>query len=407
MLVDKSGQFCLTTLEYAFQSGCSFSTQCPSCGLRLVIRSDNLVNRFTSIGLLIGVSALIGYHFGANPRWIRFLSKKLFSIFHPTVDDSNVDDDYCDNDDYGDGDHRESSISHRRFENSIQNHLNKCRKYRLSRQFSLDQSDLATVNDSAVDFDFSESEDFEDQLDELTAYNQYYDDYYSINRKNPHSATIDKIDQVLHQIDDIKKSIVEIDDDLYHVTGSNYAKLNPDFFVITGYDEFDDQTMNKKSDRNGPNRKRSETNRQSSIRRRQWNHRAPNESNDDRRKSARLSVTSIDNLQLEWDESEYSFILASNARGNETKISNSDEIIDPTADASSSSSSSSSSNEDHLELHPTPIAEMSEEQKYQNMRELLEEAKHLGLLNNLIDAFLNHPTNSQSRNEENDDEEIG
>ena len=56
-----------------------------------------------------------------------------------------------------------------------------------------------------------------------------------IAETNYSNLTIDKIDHVLSQIDDIKKSIVEIDSHLF-LTESKLANFNPNFFTLTNTD---------------------------------------------------------------------------------------------------------------------------------------------------------------------------
>ena len=42
-MMEKAGHICLTkSLEYAFQRTQTLTTECPDCGLRLIIRYDHL-----------------------------------------------------------------------------------------------------------------------------------------------------------------------------------------------------------------------------------------------------------------------------------------------------------------------------------------------------------------------------
>lgn len=323
-----------------------------------------LVNRATSLGLLIGVSALFGYQLGANRDWIKaFAQRVLTSIFSPSVSKTVLPAAPIIN--------RSNSFTSR---NNIRSKL-----YRA-------KSIAENTSDSAIDFSYqSDSEnDFEDQFFEMNLYNKYYDDLYSLERpennyENIQTKTVDKIDQVLHQIDDIKKSIVEIDDELYHVTESKYASFNPDFLILTD-NRIDDLEENPKSPIKFNSHRKSRQFKKCQIN----ENLKPQQQityDNQRRTSSRLSFGSMDNLQLEWDELEYDFCFQYNPNS---------ALNEKTEEHQSTLNSEKSA-------LVTKMAEtsMTDEQKLKNLHDLLEEAKHLGLLNNIIDAFLSQKSISK------------
>lgn len=322
------------------------------------------------MGLIIGVSALFGYHLGANRDWIKaFAQKILSSIFGPSVSEAVSSTAPIIN-------RSNSSTS----SNSIRPKLHR-------KKFLSDNT-----SDSAIDFSYqSDSEnDFDEQFLEMNLYNKYYEDLYGLERPetsydNIHTKTVDKIDQVLHQIDDIKKSIVEIDDELYQVTGSKYASFNPDFLTLTD-NRIDDLEENPKFNEINSHRKSRQ------FKKFQINKNLKPQQqityDNPRKTSSRLSFGSMDNLQLEWDELEYDFCFQYDPNMNEK------------------------SNEHCNELNPEKSSivskmdetSMTDEQKLKNLNELLEEAKQLGLLNNIIDAFLSPKPTSKVSNSDIEEE---
>ncbi|KAH7643084.1 gamma-aminobutyric-acid receptor-like protein [Dermatophagoides farinae] len=424
MSIEKAGHICLTTLEYAFERSRSLTTQCPSCGLRLIIRYDHLVNRASSLGVIIGISALIGYHLGANSGWINQFSRKLIRFFNFRNDP-------------------ESQQRRQRQQALDMKKIFRKYDYQTSSSSSLSSSLPLQSNDSAFNTmqSGSDYEEYDDQLYDMFTYNKYYDDDLFTNLNSPsnvndnrnrffHSKTVDKIDQVLHQIDDIKKSIVEIDDELYHVTGSKYANFNPDFFTLAdiGWDDesssFSDggpisvrntNMIHSTMDMNNRNSKsiyrkrkhRSINNNNNNNKGEQYSSRpqmmqTPTTTTNDhyqqqqqqqstyeyyddgemeleQRRSSRQSFGSTETniQQLEWDETECEFCFhyqsTSTAMDSNEPLLIDDKSIEQIDQTNSSSSSSSPSCSTMI---TQPIM-MTDEQKLQNMQDLFEEAKHL------------------------------
>lgn len=385
-MTDRTGKFCLTTLEYAFHGPNSLSTFCPSCGIRLVIRFDNLVNRATSIGVIIGLSALFGYHLGANQQYWKNFCRKLINFFKFNS---------------------KNDVTHLR-RKSVANGSIKRKHVKVGDTDYCKPIINENVNDS--DFIMSDYETFDDEFCDIIPHDRLYDDLPYINGNGsfePYpnqcfkidSKTVDKIDQVLHQIDDIKKSIVEIDDELYHVTGSKYACFNPDFLTLSGLDDDYDEFHNQYSSCINPFTKQSKgtfTKHRSNIglpihdkRMMKSSYENENKICDNQRKLSRLSyASSIENLPLEWDESEcdfYSFEKPTKTNLVRIDLNSDVEMEYPSVRKKLSSSSSIVSDVNNSET-------LTDEQKLKTMQELLEEAKRLGLLNNIIDAFLNPST---------------
>ncbi|KAH9412459.1 hypothetical protein DERP_006420 [Dermatophagoides pteronyssinus] len=436
-MMEKAGHICLTkSLEYAFQRTQTLTTECPDCGLRLIIRYDHLVNRASSWGVIIGLSALIGYHLGVNRDRILKLTRNLLKFFNF---------------------HNDNESRRQQQQQQLYDNMRKIfRKYHKPTSLSSSSSSTSsllptTSNDSAFDT-MTIGSDYDDYQ---FTYNKYYDDLFNNNYNNNYnnnindspniidnnrinnrffqSKTVDKIDQVLHQIDDIKKSIVEIDDELYHVTGSKYANFNPDFLTLSNVGWFDDDDSLSDSEPISPNKISNhmpmDSRRKKSIYRKRRkstkddyysNHQmmttfkandqnqqqtlSNNVDNDDesleleQRRSSRQSFISTSE-QLEWDEIECEFCFPNQSPSTTTTatiIDTNDEtmenslFIDEKSIQTSNLSSSSITQ---------PIIMMTDEQKLQNMQDLLEEAKRLGLLNNIIDAFLQKNSNESIINQ--------
>nr|XP_027204444.1 bromodomain-containing protein DDB_G0270170-like [Dermatophagoides pteronyssinus] len=438
-MMEKAGHICLTkSLEYAFQRTQTLTTECPDCGLRLIIRYDHLVNRASSWGVIIGLSALIGYHLGVNRDRILKLTRNLLKFLNFHNDN-------------------ESRRQQQQQQQLYDNMRKIFRKYHKPTSLSSSSSSTSsllptTSNDSAFDT-MTISSDYDDYQ---FTYNKYYDDLFNnynnnnynnnindspniidnnrINNRFFQSKTVDKIDQVLHQIDDIKKSIVEIDDELYHVTGSKYANFNPDFLTLSNVGWFDDDDSLSDcepiSSNKMTNHMSMDSRRKKSIYRKRRNYSTTtkddyhsnhqmmttfkandqnqpqqtlsnNVDNDDesleleQRRSSRQSFISTSE-QLEWDEIECEFCFPNQSPSTATIIDTNDEtmenslFIDEKSIQTSNLSSSTTTQ---------PIIMMTDEQKLQNMQDLLEEAKRLGLLNNIIDAFLQKNSNESILNQ--------
>lgn len=358
------------------------------------------------------MSALIGYNLGVHTTWFRKLAQKIKYLIG-CGEKLNVDN-------IGGGEQQKSqSVNYGRYRRSFPtnpfyqiesetvfgaNRFSTPDRIKLSND--LDESKMSDHTfDSAIDTNYypnshSDSEDIEDQIYELMSYNNIYNEYYNnrdtvelplelnefpkldVSRKDFRSKTVDRIDQVLHQIDDIKKSIVEIDGDLFHVTGSTYANFNPDFLILTNADELEESFAQKRKPneesmvRLANNRKLFKSNLSYNHRHLEPNHEMieyPNKS------GYATSNSDGDSLQLEWDfEEDYDF-------------------YDQTAfdDVGASEQKTNEVRERLPSMsHEMP---MTDEQKLKNMHDLLDEAKKLGLLNNILDALNPTPPNGSEK----------
>lgn len=146
------------------------------------------------------------------------------------------------------------------------------------------------------------------------------------------NLTVAKIDEVLTQIDDIKKSIVDIDTQLFQVTGSKCATFNPDFFTLTHGDLDLDDTES------GP------------------------------RKHQEVRGNSFQDKGLEWDPTDVQ---------DDHFFFSDDECFDVDSALS------------------LPVTD-ADKQKLKSMQELLEDAQQLGLLNNLLEALSTKAYNRDS-----------
>lgn len=320
----------------------------------------------TSVALLLGMSALIGYNLGLHTDWLRKLGQKILDLFSGGVRSNDRNQNYPRN---------RRSVSTNRFHQPEP-----------EPNYSGDDSRLSdrTV-DSAFDSFYlsssSDTEDLDDQLYEILAYNNSYSDFYDppddklIKDRSFRNKTVDRIDQVLHQIDDIKKSIVEIDDGLYQA--SIYANFNPDIFVLTNPEEEEMDEASKQ--------KTSEPSRKVGGRRlfRSTSHLSQKQPNDSdlmecNKSGYATSNSDGDSLQLEWDfEEDYDFY------DNQTETNEMDK-----------NRSASPARERLPSMSAAYEMPMTDEQKLKNMHDLLDEAKKLGLLNNILDA-LNPKVNKQ------------
>ena len=147
------------------------------------------------------------------------------------------------------------------------------------------------------------------------------------------NVTIDRIDEVLTQIDDIKKSIVEIDSQIFDFSGQKCLNFNPEFFTLTNTDLTEDSDDISDDLKTG------------------------NESNADE-DSDQTPRTPLNEINLEWDLMDVQ----------------SDSLYYPTNEMVVESALS------------LPVTD-SDKQKIKSLQELLEEAKQMGLLNNILDAI--------------------
>lgn len=394
------------------------------------------MNRITSVSLLLGMSVLIGYNLGAHGGILHKLSNRVLRLFGFSGDDR---------DDNGANAkramHNGTGEQHKKraqqFGGNSDNNNNvhfMNGRTKPSEELVIEEIDEMSdfTCDSAIDVQYGSTlpdDDLDEQLMELLSYNDLYSDFYGKNdsqdpliqepredgdespRKRFRTRTVDRIDQVLHQIDDIKKSIVEIDDELYHIAGSTYANFNPSFLTLTNtfVDEFlkDDEIFDSTSDRKTSEDRSSlsgtkvysdeasdsRKNGSQDPGKAKERHSA---TRDTRHNSKQSSFSDLDSLQLEWDfdfESSYDYY-----SGVDTK------------DASSAESGDSDKKQSPLKEKLSSAANgldmpMTDEQKLKNMHDLLDEAKKLGLLNNIIDALAPSHESTRKEAELNEEEE--
>ncbi|KAI2808188.1 Calcium ion binding [Blomia tropicalis] len=323
--------------------------------LEVEARMYKNVNRVTSISLLLGMSMLIGYHIGAHNSWIHKLARRLlYSVGlakrhnHDHVNNEGTGRKHYNRLGQTDVPDGYGNFQQFQFVNGIGQQLIVRQQMMMppATHEMIDDCRMSDLTcDSAIDV---KEDDLDEQLNELLEYANAYNEYYNLNKngridsspeqevddnvqKRFRTRTVDKIDQVLHQIDDIKKSIVEIDDDLYHIAGSTYANFNPDFLTLTNtivdadiFDK-DDDLLEQLS----PNRKISEdrtsitrirleevnhklahSNRNSSGDTESLKHRNREKYSTPREAPSHASCSDLDSLQLEWDsdfESTYEY----------------------------------------------------------------------------------------------------
>lgn len=194
-----------------------------------------------------------------------------------------------------------------------------------------------------------------------------------IAETNYSNLTIDKIDHVLSQIDDIKKSIVEIDSHLY-MTESKLANFNPNFFTLTNTD-LDYDELNSYS--YSPIRKSSSTLSLYSF------------SKTDITKSDDFLKIVNPDYNLEWDD------LGWNEDNTQDDIEEGFYFDDPVK--------TDYYQDEHEQNYDTDINKFDgmtnamsqlpvtdyEKQKLMSFKDLFEEAKQMGLLNIVIEALCN------------------
>lgn len=357
------------------------------------------------------MSLLIGYHLGTHGHWIRHFSSRILRLLGFG----------------GGGDHDKGNnllkasrdlVNYRRNGQQYSNQ-NGSSRYSNGGQMheSMDSTEMYMedemetrmsdiTSDSAIDLHSGSAlseDDIDEQILELLNYNNLYSDLYTknaeprmlgqkgdddddtISRKRFRNGTVDRIDQVLQQVDDIKKSIVEIDDELYQIAGSTYANFNPDFLTLTNHmvEEFDDDdlfelTPSQKVSENRPSLTKvhlEEASRKLAASTHFPKH-SPKEkltTASDGSKSdsqSHASLSDLDSLPLEWDfdfESGYDYDSTAQSELKSNKPSQLKEKLSSVANG--------------LEMP------MTDEQKLKNMHDLLDEAKKMGLLNNIIDAL--------------------
>lgn len=324
-------------------------------------------------------------------------------------------------------------------------------------------SDLHS-SDSAIDVNYNDlvsEDDIDEQLMEIFNYDHLYEELYSCkspttNSVNSQTAsknvdgddkvrrgrfgtgTVDRIDQVLQQVDDIKRSIVEIDDELYQIAGATYANFNPNFLSLTSVANieeefadllFDDENPAPSSPNRAVTEDKNRHSRQSTSstsaseqhldslnsdkqrlplrRRAKTTTTTSGEQQTDSDSQSHASLSSLDldgsGLQLEWDfdfeSGNYDYYDSNKAASAkaQTESSSKQTLEEQTPRQQGSASplkEKLSSAATGLELP------MTDEQKLKNMHDLLDEAKRLGLLNNIIDALA--PSKVVQKGEEKD-----
>ncbi|XP_054160702.1 uncharacterized protein LOC128958793 [Oppia nitens] len=347
---------CLSTFEYTPLGPtiiAAAAIHCPACGLRLddVLRQQCYVNRYTPALLLFGASVYIMYKLGDFKPKLRRLSEKVWQLlgydvndkmdkpvfFINTVDTSGSSDDQM-----------------------IEFNESKLR----SNGRILDISDIPDL-----DLNFSPTHTpksafwlpYDSHLNNSNNYNYFFgsdkcgpelplkDNTNYIRKHRVPNGTVAKIDEVLTQIDDIKKSIVEIDSEIHDFSVTKCVNFNPDFFTLTNTDlteEIDDNNSNSSLSSVCPlnddycDQSIMGTSSRSNI----------SLSASD----SLLPSTPIQDLSLEWDDTD-SLYYSSEELEVETALS-------------------------------LPVTD-ADKQRFKSMHELLEEAKQMGLLNNILDAI--------------------
>ncbi len=442
-------------------------------------------NRVVSVSLLLGMSLIIGYHLGSHGHgWISHLSNKVLKALGFRRDKGSPNHQNSPSSSSSspstrgrpDGRSTEysqtnSSLQKKKYsslENGYQRQLsfnNSDEELMYEDEMETRMSDLTC--DSAIDVNYNftgydgtlSEDDIDEQLMEIFNYDHLYGELYNSGGSKPSSSlanspttperknggegddgddsirrgrfrtgTVDRIDQVLQQVDDIKRSIVEIDDELYQIAGATYANFNPNFLSLTNAidEEYDDLLFDEASSQRAASEDRnSSLSRQSSTASalaspasNQHGHldsvnngqlltgrtakttttssssnaRRHRQTDSDAQSHASLSSLDLDGngggggLQLEWDfdfepgNYEYYDSSASASKAAQTEFNG---VGDQTAQRRGASplKEKLSSAASGLELP------MTDEQKLKNMHDLLDEAKRMGLLNNIIDAL--------------------
>ena len=359
---------------------------------------------------------LIGYNLGAHGRFLQKLSCKILRLFgfgNHDYDDHNSTKGNISLNELTELSNKHRVVQLTRSDENVKySTLNtKVRKSAEVFKYAKDDSQISDLTcDSAIDLSGCASTQTEDEFDEQLIellYNDLYHDFYGKGdlsdirenedpQKRFRTHTVDRIDQVLHQIDDIKKSIVEIDDELYHISGSTYANFNPNFLKLTNtfVDEFE-RDVDELSDYNIQNRNSitkmpfEELNHKpmEQMKRNISSHDSCKQKgrhfNCDREnsKESYSSFSDVESVQLEWD---FDF-----ESGNGYYDSGKQNLLGL----------------DNIEQKQSPLKQklsfmangldmpMTDEQKLKNMHDLLDEAKKLGLLNNIIEALAPHQNN--------------
>ena len=277
------------------------------------------MNRYSSVVLLVGASAYVLYKLSDFSPKMKRISNKFWQILG------------------FEGNRLEPVFFINRKNNPLVN-FNET-KLRTSGYF-----DTEDVPDLDLQMPKTPNSPFWHQLDINLNYNNYnlFSDKYLSEHNLIHSPnvsknqTVDRIDEVLTQIDDIKKSIVEIDSQIFDFSGSKCLNFNPEFFTLTNTD------LNEESDDFCDDLKRVPH-----LRGQQY------EEEEDQ-----TPRTPLQELNMEWD------------------------LTDVETDSLYYGS-------DELEVESTlslPVTD-SEKQKIKSLQDLLEEAKQMGLLNNILDAI--------------------
>ncbi len=179
-----------------------------------------------------------------------------------------------------------------------------------------------------LEYYYNNNYSFSDKFSPDFSFNDNNFNYSSTSAEN---MTVMKIDEVLTQIDDIKKSLVDIDSQLFHVSGSKCANFNPDFFTLTNADFLENDDLI-----------------------------------DSTVSSSQEPKTPFQELNLEWDLTDVD---------NESLFFSNEVKVDSA-----------------LSL---PVTD-SDKQKIKSMQELFEDAKQMGLLNNILDAISTKAQNRDS-----------
>ena len=262
------------------------------------------MNRYSSVLLLFGASVYVVYRLSEfSPRMQR-ISKKFWQLLGCDVNRLEP-----------------VFFSNANNTNSVQFNEN-----RLRNSCHWDMDDVPDLDLPLPKTPITPFTPFWNQLDINLNYN-VINDRCSANFGPSRNGTVAKIDEVLTQIDDIKKSIVEIDSQIFDFSGSKCTSFNPAFLTLTNTD------LNEESDDLFDRELESE-------------------------QTPTTPSTPLQELNLEWDVSDVE---------TDSLYYGSEELDIESA----------------LSLPVTDI----EKQKFKSMQELLEDAKQLGLLNTILDAI--------------------